>query len=99
MNHLEFIVKDGTVRIPSIFMFEDILELEAFIIHAKKMNCTVVFENEGFELLPHWENTDARFSFYVYRSMISNPNLGNSYLRYLGNPDKMSWDNVKNGEE
>ena len=95
MNHSEFIVKDGTVKIPSIFMFKGILELESFLAHAKKMNCTVVFENEGFELSPHWENTDARFVFYVYRSMVSNRNIGNAYLRYLGNIDKMTWDKVE----
>lgn len=94
MNHLEYIVKDGTVKIPSIFMFDDILELESFLNHAKKMNCTIVFVNEEFELPPHWENMDVRFLYYNYRSLVSSPNLRNSYLRYLGNIDKMNWDNI-----
>ena len=96
MNHLELIVKDGTVKIPSLFMFKNIIYLDAFLEHAKTMNCTVIFENEGIELPPHWEDIEVRFLFYIYRSMIMNPNIANSYLRYLGNIDKMSWENCDN---
>ena len=95
MSHIDILVKDGVVRIPSIFMFEDILGLELVLNQARQMNCTVVFENEEFELPPHWENTDARFVYYVYRSIVSNRKIGNAYLRYLGNIDKMTWDKVE----
>ena len=95
MNYLEFIVKDGTVTIPSIFMFEDFLDLEQFLNYAKKANCVVVFENESLKMPPQWENTDVRFLYYVYRSMIQNKNIGDAYVRYLSSPDKMSWDKVR----
>lgn len=95
MNHLKFIVKDGTVKIPSIFMFKDILVLKSFLDNAKRANCTIVFENESLELPPHWENTDARYSYYIYSSMVTNKRIGESYVRYLDNLDEMTWDNVK----
>lgn len=93
MNYLNIIVKDGTVAIPSIFMFEDYLDVTQFLDHARKMQCTVVFENERVEVKPN--NDDSRFKIYIYSQMVGNRELGNAYLRYLGNIDKMSWDKVK----
>lgn len=92
MNHLDIIVKDGTVSIPSIFMFDDYLYLKQFLDHARKMNCTVVFENENVEVKPTID--DSRFKMYVYEQMVGNREIGNAYVRYLGNIDKMSWDKV-----
>lgn len=93
MNHLGIIVKDGTVRIPSIFMFEDWIDIDPFLAHARKMNCTVVFENENITVEPNdYESVRRKISLFV--TIISYRELGNAYVRYLGSPDKMSWDKV-----
>ena len=94
MNHLEHIVKDGTVTIPSIFMFEDWIDIEPFISHARKMNCTVVFENENITVEPN-DYEKVRMKIGVFKTMIAEREIGNAYLRYLGNIDKMGWENVK----
>ena len=93
MNHLEVIVKDGTVRIPSIFMFEDWIDVDPFLVHARKMNCTVIFENERLTIEPNdYESVRRVVSFFV--TIISYREIGNAYVRYLGNPSEMDWDKV-----
>ena len=95
MNHLELIVKDGTVRIPSIFMFEDWIDIDPFLSHARKMNCTIIFENENIEVVPNDYESGTKIG--MYRTMVAEREFGNAYVRYLGSPDKMSWDKVKQG--
>ena len=94
MNHLEIIVKDGTVRIPSIFMFEDWVDIDPFIRHAGKMNCTVVFENEHITVEPN-DYESVRRTIGLFATIISYREIGNAYVRYLGSPNEMSWENVK----
>ena len=94
MNHLDIIVKDGTITIPSIFMFEDWVMIDPFISHARKMNCTVIFENENLTVLPNdYESVRRHIEFF--RTMMSYRELGDAYVRYLGSPKKMRWENVK----
>jgi hypothetical protein len=95
MDHLELIVKDGEVRIPSIFMFDNSRELEQFLESAKKMDCSVVFENENIEVLPNKDDGIVCAIIAIYKPIIDNHEIGNAYLRYLGNIDKMSWDKVQ----
>lgn len=94
MDHLELIVKDGTVRIPSIFLFEHFEDVAIFLNHAKEANCTVIFENEEVTVAPGVDDFGVRAKVHIYTTMIANRELGNAYVRYLGNIDKMSWDNV-----
>lgn len=95
MNHLELIVKNGTVRIPSIFMFEHFEDVTIFLNRAKEADCTVIFENENVEVAPNNDDFGVRTKIHIYSAMIANRELGNAYLRYLGNIDKMSWDNAR----
>ena len=95
MNHLDLIVKDGSVTIPSIFMFEYSDEVMNFIRQAQKMNCTVIFENENLEITPDDSYTDYRYYIFAYISIISNRKIGDAYVRYVGSPDKMGWDKVR----
>ena len=95
MNQVELIVKDGTVTIPSIFMFEYFDEATTFIRHAKKMNCTIIFENENITIYPDKDDSDYRYKLYAYSAIIANREAGNAYCRYLGNLKKMSWEQVK----
>ena len=92
MNHLELIEKDGEVRIPSIFMFEYYDEVCAFVDQARKQNCTVVFENERETISPEISESDVRYKLLKYSAIIINREVGNAYLRYLGDIDKMNWD-------
>ena len=93
-SHLEIIAKDGTVTIPSIFMFEDWVMIDPFFSHAKKMNCTVILENENL-IVKQDDYESVRLKIDIFRTIISYREIGNAYLRYLGNIDKMSWDNVR----
>ena len=95
MNYLDLIVKDGTVTIPSIFMFEYSDEVTNFIRQAQKMNCTVIFENEEFVIKPEDDYADYRYYLFAYSSIISNRKVGDAYVRYVGSPDKMGWDKVR----
>ena len=94
MNHLDLIVKDGTVTIPSIFMFEHYDEVVGFVDEARKQNCTVVFENEREKITSEMDDSTLRYKLLKYVSIMST-DVGKSYLRYLADIDKMSWDNVK----
>mgnify|MGYP003313121726 CR=1 FL=1 len=94
MNHLDLIVKDGTITIPSIFMFEDWIDIDPFIRQARKMNCTVIFENENLIVNPN-DYESARRHIGIFTTIISYREIGNAYVRYLGSPNKMTWDKVK----
>lgn len=93
MDHAELIVKNGTVRIPSIFMFEDWIDIDSFLTHARKVNCTVIFENEKIEVVPNDNEPSAKIG--IYKTIVAHKEIVNAYLRYLGNIDKMSWDNAR----
>lgn len=93
-SHVELIVKDGTVTIPSIFMFEYPDDVTHFIRQAQNMNCTVIFENESLVIKPEDNYTEYRYYLFAYNSIISNRKIGDAYVRYVGSPDKMTWDKV-----
>lgn len=95
MNYLELIVKDGTVRVPSIFMFGHYDEVVGFVDRALKQNCTVVFENERETFTSEMNDSDVRYKLLKYAAIISNREVGNAYLRYIGDIDRMTWDKVK----
>lgn len=94
-SHLELIEKNGTVKIPSIFMFENNRNLTDFLDRSREANCTVIFENENIKVLPNVDDGVAGSILAMYKPMIDNRGVGNAYLRYLGNIDKMRWDKVK----
>ena len=95
MNLLELIEKNGEVRVPSIFMFEHYDELRTFVEQARKQSCVVVFENERETITLDMSDTDVNYKLLKYASIITNREVGNSYLRYIADIDKMSWDKVK----
>ena len=95
MEHVELIVKNGTVRIPSIFMFESYEELTIFLYRAHESNCIVIFENEEIVVDPSRDDTQGRTKLLIYSNIIGNREIVNAYLRYLGDIDRMSWDNVQ----
>lgn len=92
-SHFDIIVNDGTVRIPSIFMFEDWVDLDLFLARARQMNCTVTFENEEIVVDPN--NNDSSIKIGIYKTIIAHKEIVKAYLRYLGNIDEMSWDEMR----
>jgi hypothetical protein len=92
---MELIVKNGTVRIPSIFMFEDYEGITIFLGRAEEAGCTVIFENEGMVISPRGTSTEVRTKLHIYSHMVGNREIGNAYLRYLGGIEKMTWDNAQ----
>lgn len=90
--HLNLIVQNGKVEIPSVFLFENSTALLKFLEVALRRNCIVVFDNENLVVNPTLD--DSRFKLSAYEQMIDNKDIGNAYLRYLGNVDKMKWENV-----
>lgn len=95
MSHLELIVKNGTVRIPSIFMFENFEDVTIFLNHAKDAKCTVIFDNENLTVTPDNDDFGIRAKIHIFTAIISFREIGNAYFRFVHNIDQMSWDNVK----
>ena len=94
-NHLDLIVKNGTVKIPSIFLFQHFEDVTLFLNHAKKENCTVIFENEDLTVTPDNDDMVIRGKVGIFSSIIACREIGNAYVRFVGNIDKMSWDNAE----
>lgn len=90
MYHVDLIVQNGELKIPSIFMFENSLELRKFLNYARDMSCVIVFDNEN--LIVDHTSDYYRFKLYAYEQMLDNRDIGNAYLRYLGSTDKMNWE-------
>ena len=97
ISHLDIIVKDGTVRIPSIFMFESGRDVTDFLDRCREVNCTVIFENENIKVLPDIDDGVVGAMLSMYKTIVTNREIMNAYLRYLGNLDKMGWDELKQG--
>lgn len=70
--HKEWIRKNGTVRIPSVFMFkEGVTDLFAFLYGCEKENCVVKFVNEGITVRPRgdsdaWSRINLLLSIYAH---------------------------------
>lgn len=91
MPHSEIVVSNGTVKIPSIFMFKGGAdELFPFLYACKGKNCTVYFDNEDITVSP---DSDARQNVMlsIYAMVAMMPNIPCQYARYMLNFDKMKW--------
>lgn len=93
-SHLDIIVEDGTVKIPSIFMFKTSRDITQFLDKSEEMNCTVIFENENIKVFPNTDNGIVCAILAIYKQMVDNHEIGNAYVRYLGIIDKMKWENM-----
>ena len=89
--HGELIVENGTIVIPSIFMFETITQVQSFLHSCKMLNCTVIFQNEDMTVAP--ANHDAFTSYYLvgYGGIMAHPKFAEDYINYLFHKDKMVW--------
>lgn len=91
--HGELIVENGSITIPSIFMFTAITEMQDFLRSCKMLNCTVYFENENITVTPVDDGIMAA-RLVSYGSVINFPKSVEDYINYLFHKDRMTWDNV-----
>lgn len=96
--HGELIVENGSITIPSIFMFETISQVQSFLHSCKVLNCSVTFENEGLTASP--DNYESTMSYYLvgYGGIMARPKFAEDYIKYLFHKDNMTWDKVKETE-
>ena len=88
--HFEAIVENGYTTIPSIFMFDNNNDLYPFLYACRKCNCTVYFENENLTIEPE-RDVAGDVKIMAYSMMMSCREIGDAYIRYLGNLAKMKW--------
>lgn len=94
--HFDAIVKDGTVEIPSIFMFESgETEYYPFLQACRKMNCTVHLANEDITIAPGEDDMMRRIKEMLYFQMARSPEMVKQYLDYVLERKRMSWDSVQ----
>ena len=93
--HGELIVENGSITIPSIFMFETISQVQSFLHSCKMLNCSVTFENEGLTASP--DNYESTMVYYLagYGGIMARPKFAEDYIKYLFHKDNMTWDKVK----
>ena len=92
--HGELIVENGSITIPSIFMFSTITEMQNFLHSCKALNCTVNFKNEGLLINPGDHDGILSARLAGYGAIIVNPKLAHDYIRYLFDTNGMTWDKV-----
>lgn len=88
--HFNLIEENKPVVIPSIFMFTSHEELYPFLAACQAFNSTVFFENERMIVPPHADMmTELKVMCYV--NVACCREIGDAYVRYLGNLAKMNW--------
>ena len=86
--HGELIVENGSITIPSIFMFNSIIEMKNFLHCCKMLNCIVRFENEDMIITPTDDGVmDAKLA--SYGCVINFPKAAEDYIKYLFHKDDM----------
>ena len=91
LPHGDIIVPNGEITIPSIFMFNGADDLYPFLYGCAKSNCKVHFENEHIDVLPNEDSAMKSLRLLGYVSVMSCREIGNDYIRYLANLEKMQW--------
>ena len=93
--HFESIQENTTIHIPSLFMFQSNEELYPFLHVCKEYNCTVIFDNENLIIEPT-NDVMTSLKLFSYTTVMNCREIGDAYIRYLGNLAKMQWvDNTK----
>lgn len=93
--HFDLIKENGTLTIPSVFMFDEFDEFFAFLHVCKVLNCTVIFENENFTTDPKEDDSFYHLKLSIYMTIKNCKNAVGDYFRYLTNIEKMKWENCK----
>ena len=90
LPHFDLIRENQPIVIPSIFMFESGVELHAFLYACQEYNCKVFFENEKL-IIPPNSDIATKFGVLSHEIIINCREIGDAYVRYLNNLDKMKW--------
>ena len=88
--HFDLISENKPVVISSIFMFESNDELYPFLAACEAFNCTVFFENEKLIVPPKYDEI-IRLKLLCYATVMNCREVGDAYVRYLGNLARMKW--------
>jgi hypothetical protein len=88
--HFDLIRENEPIVIPSIFMFKDNVELYPFLKACGEYNSTVFFENEKI-IVPPEPDEETRLKILCYSTVMGCREIGDAYIRYLGNLAKMKW--------
>lgn len=88
--HFDLIEENKPVVIPSIFMFNSNEELYPFLAACREYNCKVFFENEKLIVSPK-DGIETTIKLFAYTTVMSCREVGDAYVRYLGNLAKMQW--------
>lgn len=88
--HFDLIRENEPVVIPSIFMFTSNEELYPFLAACSAYNSTVFFENEKM-IIPPNEDLETKLKLFSYATVMNCREIGDAYVRYLGNLAKMQW--------
>lgn len=91
MPHFDLIEENKLINIPSIFMFTSYDELYPFLAACEAYNCKVFFENENITVLPEEDSIEKTMELFAYGVVMSCRKIGDDYVRYLSNLDKMNW--------
>lgn len=94
VQFVEYIVPNGVVEIPSIFMFNENNNGDLFLFRkaCKEANCTIVFKNENLTISPDEDDTIKNLKVVIYHAMAECPKFGNDYVQYVNNINKMKMD-------
>lgn len=93
--HDEVIKKDGTVVIPSIFMFKGGAgECYPFLKMCRDNNCVVHFKNENLTIYPDRQDDSVSLKLLIHLAIAGSHEFGDDFIRYLNNMEKMSWEAV-----
>lgn len=81
--HGELIVPKGSITIKSLFQFNDLDDLLAFVRGCEICNCSVKFENEGIEV-GGYDGTSVynKFMLSAYMMLKTNPKVISDYERF-----------------
>ena len=88
--HFDLIEENKPIVIPSVFMFESHIELYSFMAACKAYNCTVFFENEKL-IVPPNADMPTQVKLMCYANVAGCREIGDAYVRYLGDLAKMQW--------
>lgn len=93
--HFDLIKENEVITIPSIFMFANNDEFYPFLAACRSYECTVFFENESLMISPK-DDVEKTLEVLCYTMVMSCRKIGDDYLRYLSNIDKMTWNRWEN---
>lgn len=89
--HCELIVPGGHLTLRSIYQFKNADEVYAFLHGCHLAKCSVCFQNEDILQNQAGDMNVPDIAIAVYMGLKDNPNLVESYLRFLVKCSREEW--------